>query len=60
MALTCEDVIRARFTPTKFRAGYSQDEVDDFLDKVVVELRRLNDIIADLQDGKAAPADDRK
>jgi DivIVA domain-containing protein len=27
---------------TKFREGYDQDEVDDFLDEVVVELRRLN------------------
>src|SRR5690606_6587252 len=26
---------------TKFREGYDQDEVDDFLDEVVVELRRL-------------------
>ncbi|WP_309712065.1 DivIVA domain-containing protein, partial [Pseudolysinimonas sp.] len=31
-----------RFNPTKFREGYDQDEVDDFLDEVVVELRRLN------------------
>ncbi|MBG6054052.1 DivIVA domain-containing protein [Salinibacterium sp. CAN_S4] len=31
-----------RFQPTKFREGYDQDEVDDFLDEVVVELRRLN------------------
>ena len=26
----------------EFREGYDQDEVDDFLDEVVVELRRLN------------------
>lgn len=42
MALTAEDVINKRFQPTKFREGYDQDEVDDFLDEVVVELRRLN------------------
>ena len=41
MALTPEDVINKRFQPTKFREGYDQDEVDDFLDEVVVELRRL-------------------
>lgn len=42
MALTPEDVINKRFQPTKFREGYDQDEVDDFLDEIVVELRRIN------------------
>lgn len=42
MALTPEDVVNKRFNPTKFREGYDQDEVDDFLDEVVVELRRIN------------------
>jgi DivIVA domain-containing protein len=42
MALTPEDVVNKRFNPTKFREGYDQDEVDDFLDEVVVELRRLH------------------
>lgn len=42
MALTPEDVVNKRFQPTKFREGYDQDEVDDFLDEVVVELRRMN------------------
>jgi DivIVA domain-containing protein len=41
MALTPEDVVNKRFSQTKFREGYDQDEVDDFLDEVVVELRRL-------------------
>ncbi len=41
MALTPEDVVNKRFAQTKFREGYDQDEVDDFLDEVVVELRRL-------------------
>lgn len=41
MALTPEDVVNKRFQPTKFREGYDQDEVDDFLDEIVVELRRL-------------------
>lgn len=42
MALTPEDVVNKRFQITKFREGYDQDEVDDFLDTVVVELRRLS------------------
>lgn len=42
MAMTPEDVINKRFQPTKFREGYDQDEVDDFLDEIVVELRRIN------------------
>lgn len=41
MALTPEEVVNKRFTIVKFREGYDQDEVDDFLDEVVVELRRL-------------------
>ena len=41
MTLTPEDVVNKRFQPTKFREGYDQDEVDDFLDEVVGELRRL-------------------
>ena len=49
MALTPEDVINKRFQPTKFREGYDQDEVDDFLDEIVVELRRLNQENADLK-----------
>lgn len=41
MALTPEDVVEKRFQPTKFREGYDQDEVDDFLDEIVVEMRSL-------------------
>ena len=41
MALLPEDVVNKRFQQTKFREGYDQDEVDDFLDEIVVELRRL-------------------
>jgi DivIVA domain-containing protein len=36
-----EDVKRARFRATRWREGYDQDQVDDFLDEVVAELRRL-------------------
>lgn len=42
MALTPEDVVNKRFSATKFREGYDQDEVDDFLDEIVLELRRVN------------------
>ncbi len=41
MALTPEDVLNKSFTATQFRRGYDEQEVDDFLDEVVVELRRL-------------------
>lgn len=63
MALTPDDVVNKRFQPTKFREGYDQDEVDDFLDEVVEELRRLtkeNDELrsklADCQAGKETSA----
>jgi DivIVA domain-containing protein len=32
-------VENTRFQATKFREGYDQDEVDDFLDRVVATLR---------------------
>lgn len=54
MALTPEDVVNKRFQPTKFREGYDQDEVDDFLDEVVVELRRLNQENEELRQRLAA------
>jgi DivIVA domain-containing protein len=60
MALTPEDVVNKRFSQTKFREGYDQDEVDDFLDEVVVELRRLTqeneELKAQLESGGSAPA----
>ncbi|WP_082046075.1 DivIVA domain-containing protein [Arthrobacter sp. L77] len=59
MALTSEDVMKARFRPTQFREGYSQDDVDEFLDEVAVEIQRLNGIIRALQEGKPVPSDHR-
>ncbi|WP_382306133.1 DivIVA domain-containing protein [Herbiconiux sp. UC225_62] len=60
MALTPEDVVNKRFSQTKFREGYDQDEVDDFLDEVVVELRRLTqeneELKAQLESGGAPVA----
>ena len=49
MPLTPEDVVNKRFQPTKFREGYDQDEVDDFLDEIVVEFRRINQENEDLR-----------
>ena len=37
--LTADDVIDVRFHPTKFRWGYDQRQVDDFLDRVIDALR---------------------
>ncbi|HET7278778.1 MAG TPA: DivIVA domain-containing protein [Dermatophilaceae bacterium] len=41
MALSPEDVLNKTFTQTQFRRGYDEREVDDFLDEVVAEMRRL-------------------
>src|SRR5437764_12329357 len=41
MPLTPEDVQNKRFTTTRFRPGYDEDEVDAFLDEVETELTRL-------------------
>ena len=49
MPLTPEDVVNKRFQPTKFREGYDQDEVDDFLDEIVVEMRRITQENDDLR-----------
>jgi DivIVA domain-containing protein len=58
MALSPEDVVNKRFQPTKFREGYDQDEVDDFLDEIVVELRRLTQENEELR-ARAAAAESR-
>lgn len=49
MVLTPEAVTQKVFLTTKFREGYDQDEVDDFLDEVVTELTRLNAENTDLR-----------
>ncbi len=68
--LTADDVLNKKFQATKFREGYDQDEVDDFLDEVVNTLREVGaeneDLktklaaaerrIAELSRGEAAPA----
>lgn len=66
--LTADDVLNKKFQPTKFREGYDQDEVDDFLDEVVNTLSSLQNEneelkaklaaaerrVAELSDGEAA------
>lgn len=32
--MLAQDVVATRFTPTRFREGYDQDQVDDLLDKI--------------------------
>lgn len=49
MALTPQDVQNKVFSPTRFRTGYNEDEVDTFLDDVEAELTRLLDESSDLR-----------
>jgi len=57
MALTPDDLLNKEFPETKFRPGYDKDEVDDFLDEVVVEWRRLTQENEDLTAKVAALED---
>lgn len=41
--LTADEVVSQRFMPTKFREGYAQDQVDELLERIVLELRRLQE-----------------
>src|SRR6476661_7184241 len=50
MTLSPEDVLNKNFTPTQFRRGYDEREVDDFLDEVVAEMRKLVKDSDDLRD----------
>jgi len=56
--LTADDVLNKKFQATKFREGYDQDEVDDFLDEVVNTLRAVSAENDDLK-GKLAAAERR-
>nr|WP_300337684.1 DivIVA domain-containing protein [Actinomyces sp.] len=47
--LTADDVLNKKFQATKFREGYEQDEVDEFLDEVVEAMRELEATNADLR-----------
>ncbi|MEZ0446640.1 DivIVA domain-containing protein [Cellulomonas sp. ICMP 17802] len=39
--LSADQVLNQKFAATKFREGYDQDEVDDFLDRVAETVREL-------------------
>jgi DivIVA domain-containing protein len=52
--LTADDVLNKKFQSTKFREGYDQDEVDDFLDEVVSTLREIQGENDDLKSKVAA------
>jgi DivIVA domain-containing protein len=64
MALTPDDVVTKQFQHVRFKEGFDPDEVDDFLDEIVVEWRKtiaendeLKAKIAALESGApAAPA----
>ena len=47
--LAADDVLNKKFQATKFREGYEQDEVDEFLDEVVEAMRQLEAENADLK-----------
>ena len=47
--LTADDVLNKKFQPTKFREGYAQDEVDEFLDQIVEAMRDLENENAELK-----------
>ncbi|MBN9177061.1 MAG: DivIVA domain-containing protein [Microbacterium sp.] len=64
MALTPEDVVTKQFQHVRFKEGFDPDEVDDFLDEIVVEWRKtiaeneeLKARVAELESGaSSAPA----
>jgi len=64
MALTPDDVVTKQFQHVRFKEGFDPDEVDDFLDEIVVEWRKtiaendeLKAKLAALESGEAAPAE---
>ncbi|WP_082104636.1 DivIVA domain-containing protein [Demequina soli] len=58
--LTAEDVLNKAFSKTKYREGFDQDEVDDFLDEVAATISQLtkerDELAARVEQGGAAPA----
>ncbi|WP_428098457.1 DivIVA domain-containing protein [Demequina sp.] len=57
--LTAEDVLNKAFSKTKYREGFDQDEVDDFLDEVantIAQLTAERDELAARAANGAAPA----
>ena len=63
MALTPDDVVTKQFQHVRFKDGFDPDEVDDFLDEIVIEWRKaleenveLKAKLAAYESGAAAPA----
>ena len=63
MALTPDDVVTKQFQHVRFKEGFDPDEVDDFLDEIVVEWRKtiaendeLKAKLAAYESGAEAPA----
>ncbi|UYO95917.1 DivIVA domain-containing protein [Microbacterium sp. M28] len=63
MALTPDDVVTKQFQHVRFKDGFDPDEVDDFLDEIVVEWRKaleenaeLKSKLAAYESGEKAPA----
>ena len=54
MALTPEDVVTKQFQHVRFKEGFDPDEVDDFLDEIVVEWRKALDENVELKAKLAA------
>jgi len=62
MALTPDDVVTKQFQHVRFKDGFDPDEVDDFLDEIVIEWRKaleenaeLKAKLAAFESGEAAP-----
>lgn len=49
MALTPDDVVTKQFQHVRFKDGFDPDEVDDFLDEIVVEWRKTLEENAELK-----------
>ncbi|MDR6867815.1 DivIVA domain-containing protein [Microbacterium resistens] len=63
MALTPDDVVTKQFQHVRFKDGFDPDEVDDFLDEIVIEWRKaleenteLKAKLAAFESGEKAPA----
>ena len=63
MALTPDDVVTKQFQHVRFKEGFDPDEVDDFLDEIVVEWRKtiaeneeLKAKLAAFESGESTPA----
>lgn len=56
MTLTPQDVHNKQFSVVRLREGYDQAEVDEFLDEVEAELRRILEENQQMRGGQPAPA----